>query len=257
MTKQIPILFSTDMVSSTVDCRKTQTRRTRGLKFMNYNPDDWQFEWGEPMNNIWTFTQKSTVNEQSLRDKTFFQKQVKCPYGKPGDLLWVRETFYRGYILDDNDCIPDNAELNTWFFADTKDARPADMSDEHCFHLWGADKSMWPSWKPSIHMPKEVARIWLEVVKVRVERVQDIGLDDSVNEGIESHFSSLFQEVRYRDYRNNGGEWRSPKSSFMSLWQSINGAESWDENPWVWVVEFKVLSTTGYQNIKLLNTEQQ
>lgn len=227
MTKQIPILFSTDMVSSTVDCRKTQTRRTRGLKFMNYNPDDWQFEWGEPMNNIWTFTQKSTVNEQSLRDKTFFQKQVKCPYGKPGDLLWVRETW---------------------------------GDDPFGAYLYLADKNHVPDsgkWKPSIHMPKVAARIWLEVVKVRVERVQDIGLDDSVNEGIESHFSALFQEVRYRDYRGNDGEWRSPRSSFMSLWQSINGAESWDENTWVWVVEFKVLSTTGYQNIKLLNTEQQ
>lgn len=85
-------------------------------------------------------------------------------------------------------------------------------------------------WKPSIHMPKEAARIWLEVTNVRVERLHDISRGDCMAEGCP--FPNMAKET-------------NPKAWFSNLWQSINGQESWDANPWVWVVEFKVLSTAG------------
>ena len=171
---------------------------------------------------------------------------------RAGDVLWVRETFYRGYVLDENDAIPENAELATWYFADTRDARPADMSDDHCYHLFGVDKKTWPAWKPSIHMPKVAARIWMEVMNVRVERLHDISDVAAIDEGILTLPSKWVFE-QFPDYKEAMAEHvdgkpplgPSPKERFAKLWQMINGVDSWQANPWVWVVEFKVLSTTG------------
>lgn len=89
-------------------------------------------------------------------------------------------------------------------------------------------------------MPKEACRLWLKVNAVRVERLQDISEDDAKAEGIARAMQPLFQEMRYMDYLTNELHgWRNPSSSFQSLWQSINGPESWEANPWVWVIEFE------------------
>lgn len=150
----------------------------------------------------------------------------KCPYGKPGDVLWVRETW-------------------------TIDDRGANGDDPGYYYKADIPTDAWKGfWKPSIFMPKEACRIFLEVVSVRVERLQDISEQDAIAEGIQFHFEELFQENRYRDYdpklqREYGDPnhdyptWREAVSSFKSLWQSINGRESWDANPWIWVIEFK------------------
>lgn len=81
-------------------------------------------------------------------------------------------------------------------------------------------------WKPSIHMPKAACRIWLEVTDVRVERLQDITEEDAKAEGAEKAYDVYPEMARY-------------KLGFCRLWQSINGPESWDANPWVWVISFK------------------
>ena len=98
-------------------------------------------------------------------------------------------------------------------------------------------------WKPSIHMPKAAARIWLEVVNVRVERLQGITEEDAIKEGFEG-FPCDHPIGRYacEDCMNSG--WREPPSlEFMETWQSLNDKRGygWDVNPWVWVVEFKRL----------------
>lgn len=229
--KEIPILFSTPMVQSELDGRKTMTRRLKGLEQINKNPNDWQFEWAEPMRNIWTFTQKSSINEQSLKDKSFTQFQSKCPYGRPGDLLWVRETLYQ------------NGELGLEYIANKEYMDENIIPDDY-----GPYRGSYSFRNiPAIHMPKWASRIWLQVTDIRAERLQDISAADIEKEGIS------FDQLKGCDPCVPASvhfhqEWKN-------LWVKINGPESWQANPWVWVVSFKVLSTTGkpdLQNLKAI-----
>ena len=203
-----PILFSTEMVKAILEGRKTMTRRV-------VKPQKNQKEWltDSLLNKAKSaiFLQGGAQIEHPFGGPLTF---IKCPYGEPGDLLWVRETWQ-------------TAQSNTFYLAD------------------GEVQSAVFKWRPSIHMPKEAARIWLQVEEVRVERLQAISEEDAIAEGVTSNFNPLFQEWRYYDYMDIESEWRSAVSSFRSLWYKINGIESWHENPWVWVIKYKVLSTTG------------
>lgn len=220
-----PILFSTEMVKAKLEGRKTQTRRTKGLEAVNINPDDWQFEWADfVLKKPWRFTKKSSVNEQTLADRSFHQEAVACPYGNPGDILWVRETW----------------------------AKLSDYPLHEQFLYIATDKpTPGTKWKPSIHMPFEAARIFLRVKSVRVERLQDISDDDVMHEGAEDkwfHFHELVSAPTER--------WAVP--AFARLWTSINGQSSWNANPWVWVVEFERITESqnniGTNNFKLSDT---
>lgn len=145
---------------------------------------------------------------------------VRCPYGKPGDILWVREShrFTGGGFVSK----PDYSVLT-----------PRDF-------IFKADEDWNGPWRPSIHMPKEAARIWLEVTEVRVERLQDISNEDAIAEGV-NHGDQSPKSI--------GGAIATmvldARSEFFSLWTKINGEDSLDSNPWVWCITFKVLSTTG------------
>lgn len=187
--KQRPILFSTPMVQAILEGRKTQTRRI--------------------------VKPQPIVGLENIKDDIFFdthtsgieQKVFKCPYGKIGDVLWVRETFL------END--------GEYYFK-------ASMDDSDNKYLSG-------SWKPSIHMPKIAARIYLKITNVRVEKLQDISEQDSVNEGVEE---SSIDKGWYKNYVNNLLT-KNAIRSFFSLWESINGNKSLDNNPWVWLIEFE------------------
>ena len=218
--KEIPILLQTDMVKATMVGRKTETRRTRGLDKYNEKPNDY-----------FLFPTSDGFGAHRISD---FESShaVKCPYGKPGDILWVRETFLR---LDQDHII-------TSLFSYRADCDKE--SDEYRKEYVAAGRPY--QWKPSIHMPKAVARIWLEVLDVKIELLWDITENGAIAEGVEQ--IPYFGEHIYRDYTkpvkpNTGCVF--PQLSFRTLWQSINGPASWDENPWVWVVKFKVLSITG------------
>jgi len=261
MIKEIPILFSTPMVQANLEGRKTMTRRMTGLEKINENPDDWQFEWADfSLKFPWCFTQKLTVNEISLAERNFNQERIKCPYGQPGDMLWVRESF--------QNILREKGKHENIFKADPL--------------IWGG------KWKPSIHMPKVAARIWLQVEEIRLERLNEIHYQDAIAEGIER-----FGDDSWKDYQSKTGEtyYSNPRLSFKSLFLSINGkpkpvrergetgkilsytAIAWDQedyektwrkfygeyrnkplhviiNPWVWVVKFKVLSTTGKPSLE-------
>lgn len=239
MKKEIPILFNTDMLSAILDGRKTMTRRGSGLKEINKSPDSWS--WGDahggaaPYNmyvdahGLWfVFWNAGTA------------KYIKCPYGKPGDVLYVREKT-RKYLNEQYEEVLEYA---------TDDTTPLVMHDGDGFTMYRKDGSeKYIPWKPGIHMPKSAARIWLEVVSVRVEQLHNISHEDAVNEGIYKEWDGSHHW--YRNYLRNDVKdeaymmMNAPRSSFKTLWKSINGIESWNANPWVWVVEFKVLSTTG------------
>ncbi|MFC4688628.1 hypothetical protein ACFO4P_16930 [Epilithonimonas pallida] len=201
--KYKPILFSTEMVQAILAVRKTQTRRTQGLSSLNKNPDLYGLG-NVQINGVFNFYLKE--NEKGIWIEPKYQ---------PGDILWVRETF-----ID----VGDQAE----FFEGIRFHYKADNSFVGC----------WP-WKPSIHMPKEAARIFLEVTNVRCERLQDISEEDAIAEGVESSYTVCRNPgYAYKNYEKYY-DFISPISSFASLWRVINGADSWKANPWVWVYQYK------------------
>jgi hypothetical protein len=131
---------------------------------------------------------------------------VRCPYGQPGDRLWVRET-WRRY----GDGIAYRADYGDASFADEVHA----------------------PWKPSIHMPRCLSRITLEITGVRVERLKDISADDAYDEGAADWAAET---------QRNGNKWPNIVRAYQGLWESINGPGSWDANPWCWVIEFRRVS---------------
>ena len=157
---------------------------------------------------------------------------LKCPYGVPGDRLWVRETWHPAARL--------GTEYEIEYQAD-KSSLLKDAGWEGATPT--IDRAIDSGWKPSIHMPRWASRLTLEIVSVRVERLQDITEEDAKAEGVEPVGLSSFNMMQYRDYSGESGDkgFHSPRSSYESLWEKINGAGSWDKNPWVWVVEFKKL----------------
>ena len=185
-----PILFSGEMVRAILDGRKTQTRRV-------IKP--------QPSAGV----RRSVFVLSGLEDG--HGRELRCPYGRPGDTLWVRETWQ---AVSGNDRArhimthprPDRGWLE---YAATPRA------DEPAY-----------KWRPSIHMPRWASRITLEVTGVRVERLQDISEADAWAEGCEGYDDDV-----------TGG--KSGYREYCELWEKINGKGSWDLNPWVWVVEFK------------------
>ena len=208
MTKARPILFSTEMVKAILEDRKKQTRRTKNLDKFNVNPDLYKYLGLNINKNVHIFgfkTERGALEKESL----------KCPYGKPGDILWVRETFTKEATI----------------FNDT----PAD-------YIYKADELLCENeikWKPSIFMPKEACRLFLKIKDIRVERLIEISEEDAMAEGIDFQFSELFQENRFMDYLDINSDYRTAYCSFQSLWEKINGLDSWKANPWVWVIEFE------------------
>ncbi|QNH64141.1 hypothetical protein H4317_11060 [Hymenobacter sediminicola] len=192
--KERPILFSGPMVRALLAGTKTQTRRIVKAK-----PGGSFQVYYRPFDN--------SREVQGLTAGGTLGDVIKCPYGQPGERLWVRETHHKygsGWI----------------YRADYGEHTP--VSD-----------GIGGPWKPSIHMPRVASRILLEIVSVRVERLQDISLKDVRAEGCEvREFSLLFTEDAAE--RQQVGA-----SVYRTLWESINGPSSWQANPWVWVVEFK------------------
>ena len=148
---------------------------------------------------------------------------VKPKY-KVGDILWVRETWQSvNGILSNGEQI--------------KYAYKADGSG------WGDYEIT--KWKPSIFMPKEAARIFLRVMGIRAERLQDISEEDAIAEGI-LQIEPEFLPRGWKDYLSNPEiPFMKPKKSFVSLWQSINGEQSWNDNPYVWVIPFERVENPG------------
>ena len=152
--------------------------------------------------------------------------RVRCPFGQVGDQLWVRETFA---------IAPRTAYASSDGVQQT--LRPDDPYDHDAAIYregWTRSKAG-IKWRPSIHMPRWASRITLEVTDVRVERLQDISITDAAAEGVVECNANL----RGLDPCM---EWCY---AYEDLWTSIHGAGSWDANPWVWVVEFKLVDEKG------------
>lgn len=210
------ILFNTEMVRAILMGQKTCTRRV----VKGFIPDD--AVWGYT-----AFTPKGYISCRGTFPVGYGEKFFKLPYQK-GDILYVRETWCRYGKLDDFDHVIEGTE-EYYYLADGANPTPY-----NCFLVQrnGYDEYKdTPVWHPSIHMPKEAARIWLKVTDVRVERLQDIDGKGCVKEGIEEE-----------PLKDIGEEF--VKGMYHDLWDStIKKSDidryGWDANPWVWVIDFE------------------
>jgi hypothetical protein len=219
--KTRPILFSGPMVRALLDGSKTQTRRVYKAK----------------NGGIWPNKNDIPGMRQILRN---------CPYGQPGDRLWVRET-WQGPLL---------AEFETDADADWHMPSHIHQYQDHKHCAYAADGGPAPEfvdaednlqqrWRPSIHMPRWASRITLEVTGVRVERLQGISEVDAMAEGVvECPIPADDEGPRRIGYMVGPDDGKSgltvtAREAYRGLWESINGPESWEASPWVWVVEFK------------------
>jgi hypothetical protein len=195
--KERPILFSGEMVRAIIEGRKTQTRRVI-KKTVDFTSQD-----KLPKNWIWA---KHMLPDEDAE----FIGVPACPYGQVGDKLWVRETW-------DVRFLEGVSEKQLCF--------RADMTSINCPDNFKGELNY--NWRPSIFMPRWASRILLEVVSIRVERLQDISEEDAIAEGISKNMFPI-----------DGLYFAS--QLFAELWNEINGKKHpWESNPWVWVVEFK------------------
>lgn len=202
--KERPILFSGPMVRAILSGQKTVTRRIVKPQFASAPTDvvDGVPSWDSPTNYA------GEVQMNTQRGKP-------CPYGKPGDRLWVREAWAQINVAQ--------APGESWVVYRECDNRTD----------YGGP------WKPSIHMRRRDSRILLEITDVRVERLQDIREDQVLDEGIGDHRFDCDRPVEPDGYPACSCGSIGYIDAFADLWNTINGRGAWDANPWVWVVEFK------------------
>lgn len=220
--KERPILFTGPMVRAILEGRKTVTRRV-----VKPQPDF-----------------LGSMVDPNTPFKTLdagLHARITCPYGEPGDRLWVRETWtdvnmcgapalaYRADedirdLMEEPGFLDDRGAFNY----DDPRVKP------YPFACWYAELDQ-ARWRPSIHMPRWASRILLEITAVRVERLQDISEEQALAEGVHGEPCD-----HARQACSDIGCWGdTAKGAFGFLWEQLNGAGAWQANPWVWVVEFK------------------
>ena len=189
MNREYGMLFKPEMIRAIIPGLKDMTRRLKGLKFINNQPRSWDIVSNKCFDKQFVFYNQ----EEGIYYK------VKPPHGNVGDLIYIKETWsyldliheYPGYIyrVDDN--------LNVW-------------EREHRDYIK-------IKWKSPLFMPKNAARLWLQIIAVKLEKVQNITDADAIREGVNS------------------------RDEFEKLWKKINGLKSWNDNWWVWVYTFKIV----------------
>ena len=232
--KERPILFSGPMVRALLEGRKTQTRRV--VRITHRTPGT------------------ALCLEPAIGTPDPKAAAELCPYGVPGDRLWVRETWQ---LVSEQSSVDPNAcgsRPRNW-------DPDGNRQDGEACAVFAADGPLVPQregwdtkWKPSIHMPRWASRLTLEITSVRVESLQEVSEADAKAEGLVTLTKDGGRTWKYgmadRDglpgTDNDGWEWRDwsadPRAAYRRLWSDINGPDSWNANPWVWVVEFKVVT---------------
>lgn len=212
-----PILFSAPMVRALLDGAKTQTRRIMKPQ-LAYGPvaglfNSWYLPRGDGGGVLYPNGKEKILST--------------CPYGQPGDRLWVREA--HSIFPTHGQHRADGERWGPW------GGLPTALSPDGkqiAYFREGFDRCDPGRWRPSIHMPRWASRITLEITSVRVERLQGISASDAIAEGVNVH----------PDHHGKPcASIYGPMQAYRDLWERINGPNSWDENPWVWVIEFRRL----------------
>lgn len=242
--KERPIIFSGLMVAAILEGRKTQTRRA--LKPQPRPTRKGWWEWGHAIGKPLAPAPRRSVWHAATWQREAGTAPIEhfCPYGAPGDRLWVRETWALGDCGEDGKrvvwradraaawVLPHNTLGEIWYL-------PSDYDPDR--------------WRPSIHMPRWASRINLEVTEARVQRLQDITEEDARAEGIR-----YFQDIPLGALGDGSGRWSwkeaipdtdhglaTARHAFGNLWDSINGQRpgcSWESNPWTWCISFRVVT---------------
>lgn len=219
-----PILFSTPMVQAILNAGKTHTRRTKGLEEINKDPEAWRKKGIAIKGDI-----KKGIDPNIYlifyNVKTGERIDIPEVYNS-GNILWVRETTIT--LRDEH---LEGREGNMYY--KTEELPLTSDFLKACGYRW----------TPAIHMKKMSCRIFLKIKSVRVERLHEISMEDALSEGIErarwapgwKHYTNPSKYFKDKFY----GAMHGTIMSFMSLWMKINGRESLDSNPWVWVIEFE------------------
>ncbi|HEI8570553.1 TPA: hypothetical protein SLE56_000864 [Morganella morganii] len=209
--KERGIIFNADMVRAILDGRKTQTRRIMKPQPTPCDYIDWRGN--ARSGHVWPSNIFRTMLhvEGELQNGDGGWKGLvgdACLFGDIDDRLWVREAFQVGLCTE-----------STIAYKATH--KPSDLEE-------GWHEKI--KWRPSIHMPRWASRILLEITGVRVERLQSISEEDAKAEGFDNSQS---------DAANSIGWFEKPIRAFRRAWENIYGADGWDSNPWVWVIEFR------------------
>jgi hypothetical protein len=191
-------------------------------------PDEPQDNPPETETHRWVWSKSPEDDPESL--VLDIADPMSIEWRRPGDMLWVRETWdWRDWSWN-KDC-----RVRIAYAAD------GEQADKTSPVGWRPTIYNYERWRPSIHMPRWASRITLEVTGVRVERLHDISEEDARAEGV-NEFPIRFQDqrgrIRQATYHRMA---ESNKEAFQRLWRSVYGGDSWDANPWVWVVEFRRL----------------
>ncbi|ENT4334800.1 hypothetical protein ACFFTY_002463 [Klebsiella oxytoca] len=229
--KERGMIFNAEMVRAILDGRKKQTRRPVKFPVLDKNLG-------------------CELSGNELAGELSAGNYLNSAFGKPSDRVWVRETW--GVVSHELD---EDGRIQPW-----TPNRPATAIHEMPFgngyysghaiyaadgdFTWGDDDGYEDGrscWKPSIHMPKAASRILLEITDVRVERLNSIHDVDAMREGIQNLTTCSHADFGIPGVVNA----QHPVRAFQLLWESIYGADNWKANPWVWVIEFKVVNCGG------------
>ena len=256
-----PILFSAEMIRALLDGRKTQTRRVVKPQPPIQPPENChpkhEKKHSAPYLDAYCGEHKTQSNPRGMSaDWCWWQVDnrqclptFRCPYGQPGDLLWVRETWCQQF----GSLTLKPLEPRCAFYRATEKQHIV-KSDDDCHVSLNADGTEASPWIPSIFMPRWASRLTLTLTEVRVQRLQEISEDDAISEGIErvggptscSPWKDYSREQRFKFFS-------APSASYRTLWDSINAKRApWESNPWVWALTF----TVHQSNIDTMDRER-
>ncbi len=252
-----PILFTADMVRAILEGRKTQTRRIIKPQPRQDASGGWQY--GKDYRN------SCSAAASPATDVLF---PYECPYGQPGHHLWVRETWLpaawdaqEGMVkfmykdqtkskwIQPYQDDPDGEKFDKLWLSicDELARKGIKPGKDGMYNFQGIEQPL--SWRPAIHMPRAASRIHLQITDIRAQRLHDITEADAIAEGIEENSG------KYRHY-NCPSKFAplfdcEPIESYRTLWEKINGPHSWEQNPWVWAITFRVCPPSrGVRGVK-------
>lgn len=250
-----PSLFSTDMVRALLDGRKTQTRRVVKEHKIDRLSTREEFATAGP----YQLSKKETPGYVYVYLEDGPLVGLPCPYGQPGDLLWVRETCRAEELGDDDFHLLYDGEdscpgLDGVRYKADVQFIPIHNSPE-ASDAWGrlhSYRGERGAVVPNIHMPRWASRLTLKIKDIRVERVRDISDDDAKAEGAK-HWADIPLNPIHEKDPDQADRWSmgspshtgqclsTPRWAFANYWITINKERGWEANPWVWVVEFEVI----------------